>query len=182
MLALRRATAADVPVILQLIRDLATYEREPGAVVATEEDLLRDGFGDRPAFFVDLADDVDEAGRAETIGFAFWFFSYSTWVGRRCLYLEDLFVKPEHRGKGAGLALMRALAAEAIAAGCRRFVWQVLDWNEPSIRFYESLGGRVLTEWKTVRIEGEALDELARTARPQRRRHPPAAGGGLRGS
>jgi GNAT superfamily N-acetyltransferase len=166
MLSLRRATPADVPVILQLIRDLATYEREPDAVVATEADLLRDGFGDRPAFFVWLADEVDERGGREPIGFAFWFFSYSTWVGRRCLYLEDLFVKPEHRGKGAGLALMRALAAEAVATQCRRFVWQVLDWNEPSIRFYESLGARILPEWETVRIEGAALEALARTALP----------------
>lgn len=166
MLALRRATAADVPVILQLIRDLATYEREPDAVVATEDDLLRDGFGERPSFFVLLAEevDVDRLVPAETVGFAFWFFSYSTWIGRRCLYLEDLFVKPEHRGKGAGLALMRALAAEAVAAGCRRFVWQVLDWNTPSIRFYEGLGAKLLPEWETVRIEDEALERLAHGA------------------
>ena len=166
MLVLRRATSADVPVVLQLIRDLAAYQREPDAVVATEADLCRDGFGEHPAFFVLLADEVAEAGAVETVGFAFWFFSYSTWVGRRCLYLEDLFVKPEHRGKGAGLALMRALAAEAVAAGCRRFVWQVLDWNTPSIRFYEGLGAKLLPECETVRIEGAALARLAEGALP----------------
>jgi len=164
MLTLRRAIAADVPIILELIRDLATYEREPEAVVASKADLLRDGFGGEPAFYVLLADDCDDAGNSETIGFALWFFSYSTWVGRRCLYLEDLFVRPTHRGKGAGIALMRALAAEALAASCRRFVWQVLDWNTPSIRFYESLGARILPEWESVRIEGDALARLAEGA------------------
>lgn len=166
MLSLRRAIAADIPIILELIRDLATYEREPDAVVATEADLLRDGFGEQPAFFVMLAEEADGSGALQTLGFALWFFSYSTWVGRRCLYLEDLFVRPAHRGKGAGLALMRALASEAVEAGCRRFVWQVLDWNTPSIRFYEGLGARLLPEWETVRIEGSALAELARGALP----------------
>ncbi len=162
MLSLRRATAADVPVILGLIRELATYEREPDAVVATEEDLLRDGFGAQPAFHVLLADWVEGGAPPVTVGFAFWFFTYSTWEGRRCLHLEDLFVKPSHRGRGAGVALMRALAREAVTAGCRRFVWQVLDWNEPAIRFYESLGARVLPEWQSVRVEGAALQVLAR--------------------
>lgn len=125
-------------------------------MVATEEDLLRDGFGPSPAFEVLLAEDA-----GEPIGFAFYFFSYSTWRGRRCLHLEDLFVRPEHRGKGAGLALMRALARLAVDAGCPRFSWQVLDWNEPSIAFYEKLGAKVLREWLTVRLEGNALMTLA---------------------
>lgn len=157
MLVIRPAAAADVPTILALIRALAEYEREPDAVTATEADLLRDGFGKDPAFHVLLATWDDEP-----IGFAFYFFTYSTWLGRRCLYLEDLFVAPEHRGKGAGLALMQALATEAVERGCKRFVWQVLDWNEPSIAFYERLGGKVLREWLTVRLEGEALPRLAR--------------------
>jgi GNAT superfamily N-acetyltransferase len=155
-LSIRRPTTDDVSIILSLIRDLATYEREPDAVVATEADLLRDGFGESPSFQVLLAE-LD----GEPIGFAFYFFTYSTWRGRRCLYLEDIFVRPEHRGRGAGLALMRALARKAIARNCARFVWQVLDWNEPAIRFYEKIGAQLQREWLTIRLEGEALERLA---------------------
>lgn len=158
MLVIRKATPSDVPGVLALVKELAAYEREPDAVVATEADFLRDGFGEAPAFHVLVAEDAV----GEVIGFAFYFFSYSTWVGRRCLYLEDLFVQPAHRGKGAGIALMRALAKEAVAKECRRFVWQVLDWNAPAIAFYERLGAKVLREWLTVRLEGDALAELAR--------------------
>jgi GNAT superfamily N-acetyltransferase len=160
MPVIRKATRADVPAILALVRELAAYEREPDAVIATEADFLRDGFGDSPAFQVLVA--AESPQDSEVIGFAFYFFSYSTWVGRRCLYLEDLFVQPSHRGKGAGIALMAALAQEAIAQECRRFVWQVLDWNEPAIAFYERLGAKVLREWLTVRLEGDALASLAK--------------------
>lgn len=156
MLTLREATPADVPRILELIRALATYEREPDAVDATAHDLLRDGFGPTPRFQVLLAD-----WEGASVGMAFYFFAYSTWRGRAVLYLEDLFVQPEHRGKGIGLALMRALAARAVAEGCPRFVWQVLDWNASAIAFYEKLGARVLREWLTVRLEGEALSRFA---------------------
>jgi GNAT superfamily N-acetyltransferase len=156
MPVIRKATRADVPAILGLVRELAVYEREPDAVVATEADFLRDGFGESPSFHVLVA--VEDAS---VIGFAFYFFSYSTWVGRRCLYLEDLFVQPAHRGNGAGIALMAALAKEAIAQDCRRFVWQVLDWNDPAIAFYERLGAKILREWLTVRLEGDALASLA---------------------
>jgi GNAT superfamily N-acetyltransferase len=156
MVVIRKARREDVPAVLALVKQLAAYEREPDAVVATEEDFLRDGFGDHPAFHVLIAE-----SDARPIGFAFYFFSYSTWVGRRCLYLEDVFVEPAHRGKGAGLSLMRALAREAIANECRRFVWQVLDWNEPAITFYERLGAKVMKEWLSVRVEGEALARLA---------------------
>ena len=99
-----------------------------------------------------------------TVGFALYCYSYSTWLGRRCLYLEDLFVKPEARGKGAGLMLMKHLAGVAVAEGCRRFLWQVLDWNEPSIRFYESLGANIAREWLTARLEGDALVAFAAKA------------------
>ena len=156
MPVIRKATRADVPAVLALVKELAAYEREPDAVLATEADFLRDGFGERPAFHVLIADE-----EADVIGFALYFFSYSTWVGRRCLYLEDLFVQPAQRGHGAGIALMAALAKEAIAHDCRRFVWQVLDWNEPAIAFYERLGAKVLREWLTVRLEGDALASLA---------------------
>lgn len=159
MIALRAATRDDVDTILGLVRDLAVYEREPDAVIATREDLVRDGFGERPAFHVVLAEE-----EGATVGFALYCYSYSTWLGRRCLYLEDLFVKPEARGKGAGLMLMKHLAGVAVAEGCRRFLWQVLDWNEPSIRFYESLGANIAREWLTARLEGDALVAFAAKA------------------
>jgi GNAT superfamily N-acetyltransferase len=152
----RPGTAADVPLILGLIRELATYERAPDAVVARETDLLRDGFGPTPLFRTLLIEKDSLA-----VGFALFFLTYSTWRGRPALYLEDLFVRPEARGQGAGRALMQALAAEAVRLGCARFVWQVLDWNAPSIAFYESLGAEVQREWLTCRIEGEALQALA---------------------
>ncbi len=163
MPVVRKATRADVAAVLALVKELAAYERETDAVIATEADFLRDGFGESPAFHVLVAEaENGAAGGAGVIGFALYFFSYSTWVGRRCLYLEDLFVQPAHRGHGVGVALMAALAQEAIAQECRRFVWQVLDWNAPAIAFYERLGAQVLREWLTVRIEGDALARLAK--------------------
>lgn len=156
MLSIRLATRADVPTILELVRELAAYEREPNAVVASEERLANDGFGDAPRFRVLLA----EWDRAP-VGLAFHFFTYSTWRGTPTLYLEDLFVRPAHRGRGIGVALMRRLAADAVAIGCERFDWQVLDWNETAIRFYESLGARVMRGWLPVRLEGDALRALA---------------------
>lgn len=156
MLHLRPAVAGDVGLILALIRELAEYERAPDAVVASEADLLRDGFGERPLFRVILAEHDGEPA-----GFAFYFFSYSTWRGRPCLYLEDLFVRPPFRRRGIGLALLRELSRIAVAERCERFVWQVLDWNTPAIDFYESLGARPLREWITMRVEGPALAALA---------------------
>ena len=156
MLRLRPAVRADVPLILSLIRELATYERDPASVVATETALERDGFGERPLFQVTIAEWDGEA-----VGFAFWFFAYSTWRGQPTLYLEDLFVRPEARGRGIGKETMRFLARTALDTGCGRFVWQVLDWNEPSIQFYESLGGEIVREWLTCRIDGQALRALA---------------------
>jgi GNAT superfamily N-acetyltransferase len=163
MLKLRPATREDVPLLLQLIRDLATYEREPEAVVATEASLLRDGFGPEPRYRAIVAE-WDSA----PAGFALWFFNYSTWLGKPGLYLEDLFVRPALRGKGIGKALLCELAAVAVREGCGRFQWQVLDWNEPSIRFYEELGAKTMKEWSTMRVEGErALRAMAaRGGRP----------------
>ncbi len=149
---IRPAIRDDVPLILDLIRELAVYERAPDAVNATVEDLARDGFGDKPAFHVLIAEDAE--GPA---GFALYFFTYSTWEGRSCLYLEDLFVRPAFRGRGIGLALMRALAAEAVTRGCPRFQWQVLDWNQPAIEFYQRFGADVQRAWQSVRLEGDAL-------------------------
>jgi len=156
MLTIRPATAADVPLILEFIRELAEYEREPQAAVATAADLLRDGFGPEPKFRVDIAE-----WSREPAGFAFYFWNYSTWQGRPGLYLEDLFVRPRFRGKGIGKALLVHLARVALKNNCGRLVWQVLDWNEPSIKFYESLGARTMKEWLTMRVTDEALVRLA---------------------
>jgi GNAT superfamily N-acetyltransferase len=157
MLVLRPAKPSDVAAIAQLIRDLAAYEREPDAAVVSEEDLLRDGFGPSPRYFCLMAE-----WSSAVAGFALYFHNYSTWQGRWGLYLEDLFVKPEFRALGIGKALLVELARIAVREGCGRFQWQVLDWNEPALRFYEKLGARRLGEWVTMRLDGEALERLAR--------------------
>jgi GNAT superfamily N-acetyltransferase len=157
---LRPATPADVPQILAFIRDLATYEREPDAVQATEADLLRDGFGPTKRFDCIIADMTD--GEAATpAGFALYFHNYSTWRGHAGIYLEDIYVTPEHRGKGIGKALLTRVAAIAVAEGCPRYEWAVLDWNQPSIDFYHSLGAVMKSEWKGMQVSGEALTALA---------------------
>jgi GNAT superfamily N-acetyltransferase len=157
MLVIRKAERRDVPEIRQLIHELAEYERLPQQAVATEDDLLRDGFGSVPRYFCLIAE-WDGA----PAGFAFWFHNYSTWQGRWGLYLEDLFVRPRHRGRGIGKALLVELARIAVREGCGRIVWQVLDWNQPAIDFYEQLGAKPFEEWVTMRIDGEALERLAR--------------------
>jgi len=155
-LRLRPATSDDVPNIRRLIQALATYEKEPDAAVVTEDDLLRDGFSAQPRFKVVMAE-----WEGAVVGFAFYFYNYSTWQGRPGLYLEDLFVQPSHRGKGIGKALLVHLARIAVRENCGRFVWQVLDWNTPSIEFYESLGATMMKEWLTMRVTGDALVKLA---------------------
>jgi GNAT superfamily N-acetyltransferase len=158
MLVIREAQPADVSSILSLIRALAEYEREPSAVVATEEDLLRDGFGVQPRFQCVIAEWSGEA-----VGFALFFYNYSTWHGRAGLYLEDLFVQPSHRGKGIGRALLGYLARRAQAEGLTRVVWQVLHWNTPAIEFYKTLGAESLSAWKGMRLTGPSLKALAET-------------------
>lgn len=153
---IRTATPADVPQILAFIRALAVYERAPDAVVATEEGLLRDGFGPRP-FWECLIAEHD----GQPAGFALYFFNYSTWVGRPGIYLEDLFVMPEMRGLGIGKALLKRVAAVAVENGCERLQWAVLDWNTPAIDFYAAMGGEFLDEWRNVRVSGEPLRRLA---------------------
>jgi GNAT superfamily N-acetyltransferase len=153
---IRSATPADVPQILAFIRALATYEREPDAVVATEADLLRDGFGPQP-FYSCLMAEHD----GQPAGFALYFFNYSTWMGHPGLYLEDLFVLPALRGLGIGKALLRAVAARAIEMNCSRMQWQVLDWNTPAIEFYLATGAEMMDSWRTARITGDALRRLA---------------------
>lgn len=155
-LSIREAQPSDVSLILEFIRALAVYEREPDAVTATEADLLRDGFGAQPYFHCLIAE-LD--GKAA--GFAFYFFNYSTWTGRPGLYLEDLFVPPEFRGLGVGKALLARVAAIAVEKGCPRLQWEVLDWNTPAVEFYAGLGASFLDEWRNVRMTGEALHTLA---------------------
>jgi GNAT superfamily N-acetyltransferase len=159
-LTIRAAVAADVPQILAFIRALAEYERAPDAVIATEEGLLRDGFGSNP-YYQCLIAELD----GKPAGFALYFFEYSTWLGRPGIYLEDLFVPPELRGRGIGKALLTRVAAIALEKGCLRLKWAVLDWNTPAIDFYRAMGAEFMDEWRTVRLTGEALARLAEPAR-----------------
>ncbi len=163
-LNLRPATPADVPQILGFIRDLAAYEREPDAVYATEADLLRDGFGTTKRFDCIIAE-LNHSGATIPAGFALYFYNYSTWRGHAGIYLEDLYVSPEHRGKGIGKALLARIAAIAVAEGCPRLEWSVLDWNTPSIDFYHQLGAVMKSEWKGMQVSGEALPALAAQGR-----------------
>jgi GNAT superfamily N-acetyltransferase len=153
---IRTATAADVPQILAFVRALAVYEREPDAVSATEEGLLRDGFGTNPFYSCLIAEH-----EGKPAGFALYFFNYSTWMGRPGLYLEDLFVDVEFRGLGIGKALLQRVAAIAVEMHCPRLQWEVLDWNTPAVDFYRAMGAEFLDEWRNVRITGEALTRLA---------------------
>jgi GNAT superfamily N-acetyltransferase len=156
MLNLRPATPADIPVILRFIRELATYEREPDAVVATEADLHRDAFGPTPRFTCIVAEYEGTAA-----GFALYFNSYSTWLGHHGIRLEDLYVTPALRGKGIGKGLLARLARIAIDEGCPRLEWDVLDWNAPAIAVYESIGAKILTEWRIMRLADQPLKTLA---------------------
>ena len=156
---IRRATPADIPQILAFIRALATYEREPDAVTATEADLMRDGFGPNPFYFCLIAEH-----EGIPAGFAFYFFNYSTWMGRPGLYLEDLFVHPEFRGLGIGKALLQQVAAIAVEKDCPRLQWEVLDWNTPAIDFYRAMGAEFLDAWRNVSMTGEALHRLANSS------------------
>lgn len=170
--SIRKATSADAGQILSFIRALAAFERAPDAVVATEEGLVRDGFGPRPFFDCLIAD-----YNGEPAGFALYFFNYSTWVGRPGLYVEDLFVLPEFRRRGIGRELLQRVAAIALENGCRRLQWQVLDWNTPAIDFYRAIGGEFMDEWRTVRLNGDALERLAGPERLAEINRPGASGG-----
>jgi GNAT superfamily N-acetyltransferase len=161
---IRPSLPPDVPALHALIRELARYERLEHAHVGTEEQLRQGLFGERPyceALVAEDADDAEDAGR-RVVGFALFFHNYSTFLAQPGMYLEDLFVLPEHRREGHGRALLRAVARLAVERGCGRFEWAVLRWNEPAIRFYEALGAKPLDEWGLFRMTGEALTTLAR--------------------
>lgn len=151
----RKARPTDVPAILQLIRDLAAYEREPDAVKATVGTLHATLFGPTPSAEAIVAEDD-----GVVVGMALYFTNYSTWSGRDGLYLEDLYVVPEARGQGLGKALLARVARIAVSRGCARVEWAVLDWNRPAIDFYRSLGAAPKDEWTVYRLDGAALDRL----------------------
>ncbi len=159
MLTIRPATPADIPQILAFIRELADYEKEPQSAVATHDNLLRDGFGPEKRFRCLMAEYADEPA-----GFALFFYNYSTWRGHAGIYLEDLFVRPQYRGKGIGKALFTEVARIAVAEGCPRFEWAVLDWNTPAIDFYTAAGATPMSEWTTMRLSGDALRQLGNSS------------------
>lgn len=153
---MRPAVPTDSALIYQFVRDLAEYEKLLDAVVATQDDVIAALFGENPRAFCDIAE-IDGA----PVGFALWFYNFSTFVGRHGIYLEDLFVRPEARGSGAGKALLAGLARRCLDENLGRLEWAVLDWNAPSIAFYDSLGAAAMDEWIVRRMTGEALARLA---------------------
>jgi GNAT superfamily N-acetyltransferase len=152
----RAASPIDTALILRFIRELADYERLLHEVEATEDDIRRDLFGENPRAFCEIAE-----ADGTPVGFALWFYNYSTFQGRAGIYVEDLFVEPEARGRGAGKALLRRLAQRCVDAELGRLEWAVLNWNTPSIAFYDSLGAGAKAGWTVRRLDGEALTRLA---------------------
>ena len=158
---IRPATEADVPVILRFIRDLAAYEKLEHEVVATEDALRQWLFGERPAAEVVLLEESSTSGAPDPVAFALFFHNFSTFLGRPGIYLEDLFVRPDRRGKGYGRRMLAHLASLAVERGCGRLEWAVLDWNEPAISFYRKLGAVAMDEWTVFRLTGAELQNLA---------------------
>jgi GNAT superfamily N-acetyltransferase len=155
MITIRAATPDDAALVHAFVRELAAYESLAHEVEASEADLAAALFGPNPRVFCDIAEQDGEAA-----GFALWFYNFSTFRGRHGIYLEDLYVRPDSRGRGIGRQLIRRLAARCVAEGLARFEWWVLDWNEPSIAFYESLGAVAMNEWTVYRVSGDALARL----------------------
>lgn len=153
---IRPARPADASLIYALVRELAEYERLSHDVDSSEQQIAAALFGPQPGVFCDLAE-----WNGEPVGFALWFLNFSTFRGRHGLYLEDIFVRPALRGKGIGKTLMRNLARRCVERGYARFEWTVLDWNEPSIAFYRSIGANLLDDWRVCRMSGEALVNFA---------------------
>lgn len=157
-MTIRGATPGDVPNILAMIRELAEYERALDEVLATEDLLDAALFGPDPGVFALIAETPD----GTVVGFALWFRNFSTWLGRHGVYLEDLYVRPAHRGQGYGKALLVELARICLDRGYGRLEWWVLDWNEPALQFYRSIGALAMNEWTVQRVTGQTLRDLAR--------------------
>jgi GNAT superfamily N-acetyltransferase len=153
---IRKAESRDAALVLAFIHELAAYERLAHEVVATEADIAEALFSPRPRVFADIA-----AWSGEPVGFALWFYNFSTFRGRHGIYLEDLYVRPELRSRGIGKALLRHLAQRCVAEGLPRLEWWVLDWNEPALRFYRSIGAVPMAEWTVQRVTGDHLRKLA---------------------
>ena len=153
---IRKGEIDDMLAVLQLIQELAVFEKEPDAVVVTVDDLVRDGFGEKPLFHTFVAE-----LNGEIIGMALYYYRYSTWKGKT-IHLEDLIVKEAHRGTGAGLALYTEIMKQGKKDGVRRIEWNVLDWNEPAIRFYEKSGAKVLDDWRVVQMDEEGIKRFLR--------------------
>ena len=156
---IRRARPDDIPEIVQMVRDLAEYEKALDEAVATEEQFERALFGPDPKVFAHVVEHESDA--YSLAGFALWFLNFSTWLGKHGLYLEDLYVRPELRGRGYGRVLLSTLARECVENDYGRLEWWVLDWNEPAIGFYRSIGAIAMDEWTVQRVTGEALADLA---------------------
>ena len=156
-MAIRSAQRSDVPSLIEMVRELAEYEKAPEQAIATEADFARDLFGENPRVHALV---VEDSG--EVVAYAFYFLNYSTWLGRHGIYLEDLYVRPAFRGRGFGKALLVRLAQECVEKGYGRLDWNVLDWNTPSRDFYAALGAEGLTAWVPYRAQGDALANLAR--------------------
>ena len=154
---IRKATKNDMPSVLELIKELATFEKEPDAVVVTVDDLIRDGFSENPLFQCFIAE-VD----GEIIGMALYYYRYSTWKGKT-IHLEDLIVKENKRGTGAGFALYKEIIKQGKAENVRRIEWNVLDWNTPAIDFYEKSGAKVLGDWRVVHMDDKGIEQFLNT-------------------
>ncbi|MEM6302983.1 MAG: GNAT family N-acetyltransferase [Verrucomicrobiota bacterium] len=163
-LHIRKAIAGDVGIILRFITELAVYEREPDAVLATEQQLHTALFGEQPKVFALLCEREDAGGSREPVGFAVYFFNFSTWLGKHGIYLEDLYVTPQSRNLGAGKALLKAVGQVALDNDCGRYEWSVLRWNTPSIEFYEACGAKPLDEWVGYRMDRAAIEAFVQKA------------------
>lgn len=153
-MVIRKGTKKDMPAVLELIKELAAFEKEPDAVVVTAEELIKDGFGSNPLFYTFVAEEGNEI-----IGMALFYYRYSTWKGKT-IHLEDLIVKENHRGTGAGSALYKEVITFAKQQGVRRIEWVVLNWNEHAIKFYERSGAKILQDWLTVQMDEEGITKF----------------------